>query len=54
MNTTKRRTLSLYRQGTYWYDAIPAMGDEKLANLMTAFDEVVREHRVFRDVFGII
>src|SRR5690606_5466768 len=26
-NTTNKRSLSLYRQGCYWYDAIPAMDD---------------------------
>ena len=54
VNTVKRRTLSLYRQGCFWYDAIPAMEDDRLVQLMTAFDEMVREHRVFRDVFGVI
>ena len=54
VSTTKRRTLSLYRQGCFWYDAIPAMKKDRLGLLMTTFDEVVREQRVFREVFGII
>jgi hypothetical protein len=53
-NTVKRRTHSLFRQGTYWYRAIPNMRDDWLNTLMTAFDRIVREHAVFRDVFGVL
>jgi hypothetical protein len=53
-NTVKRRTHSLYRQGLYWYDCIPTMREDWLVPLMTAFDRIVREHAVFRDIFGII
>jgi hypothetical protein len=53
-NTSKKRTMSLLNQGINLYAAIPMMGDEKLALLMTAFDAVVRRHEIFRSVFGII
>jgi hypothetical protein len=53
-NTVKRRTHSLFRQGLYWFGAIPNMRAERLRPLMKAFDEVVREHRVFTDTFGLI
>jgi hypothetical protein len=53
-NTVKRRTLSLYRQGLYWYDCIPTMREDWLAPLMTAFDRIVREHAVFCEIFGVI
>jgi hypothetical protein len=53
-NTVKRRTHSLFRQGTYWYSAIPNMRDDWLRRLMTAFDGIVREHAVFREVFGVL
>lgn len=53
-NTAKKRSHSLYRQGHYWYHAIPDMRDDWLLTLMTAFDEVVREHAVFRTAFGIL
>ena len=53
-NTVKRRTHSLFRQGTYWYGAIPNMRDDWLRRLMTAFDGIVREHAVFREVFGVL
>lgn len=54
VNTSKKRSLSLYRQGLYWYEAIPAMRDENFGPLMDSFDQIVREHRAFCDVFGII
>jgi hypothetical protein len=54
VNTVKRRTHSLYRQGLYWYDCIPTMREDWLRPLMTAFDRIVREQAVFREIFGII
>jgi len=53
-NTSKKRTRSLLNQGLDWYRAIPNMKQERLETLMTKFDEVVRRHAVFREVFGII
>ena len=53
-NTSKRRQLSLYNQGCFWYDALPNMPGERLAPLMQAFDASLREHQFFRDIFGII
>jgi hypothetical protein len=53
-NTVKRRTHSLFRQGSYWYQAIPTMRDDWLRTLMDAFDKIVREHAVFRGTFGIL
>ena len=54
VNTVKKRTHSLFRQGTYWYGAIPDMRDDWLANLMKAFDEIVSEHAIFQDVYALI
>jgi Transposase DDE domain. len=53
-NTTKKRTLSLFRQGLYWYHAIPTMRDDWFDALMTAFNSIVAEHRVFREIFAMI
>ncbi len=53
-NTVKRRTHSLFRQGCLWYRAIPNMRDDWFHTLMSAFDTIVREHAVFRDVFGVL
>jgi hypothetical protein len=53
VSTTKRRTLSLYKQGCFWYDAIPAMTDTRFGILMNAYDACVREHQVLLTVFGL-
>lgn len=54
VNTAKKRTHSLFRQGAYWYGAIPEMRDDWLANLMKAFDEIVAEHAIFQEVYAMI
>lgn len=54
VNTVKRRTHSLFRQGSFWYTAMPNMSDERLRPLIEAFDQIVREHAVFRETFGLI
>lgn len=50
----KRRTLSLFRQGTEWCEAIPNMPVERLTLLMTTYDALVRRHEVFREAIGIL
>jgi hypothetical protein len=54
VNTAKKRTHSLFRQGAYWYGAIPNMRDDWLANLMAAFDAIVSEHAIFEEVYALI
>ncbi|MEZ4258757.1 MAG: IS4 family transposase [Polyangiaceae bacterium] len=54
VNTAKKRTHSLFRQGAYWYGAIPNMRDDWLQNLMKAFDEIVSEHAIFAEVYALI
>ena len=53
-NTSKKRQLSLYNQGCYWYMAIPNMREERLSMLMRAYAEVLQEHDFLRDIFGVI
>jgi hypothetical protein len=53
-NTVKRRTTSLFNQGWFWYQAIPAMREEWLRPLMEAFGRIVREQAVCREIFGVI
>ena len=53
-NTVKRRTRSLFKQGCFWYGAIPAMPDDRLKLLMDAYAEVVAEHAVFTELFGVL
>ncbi|MBC7174375.1 MAG: IS4 family transposase, partial [Polyangiaceae bacterium] len=54
VNTVKKRTHSLHRQGCYWFWALPNMSDERAAPLLQAFEEVVREHALFRGLFGVL
>jgi Transposase DDE domain len=53
-NTVKHRTLSLLNQGLFHYAALPRMKEERAEALMAKFGELLREHRVFREVFGLI
>jgi hypothetical protein len=53
-NTVKRRTHSLFRQGAYWFQAIPTMRPEWLKPLMEAFGRLLSSHAIFRDVFGVL
>lgn len=54
VNTSKTRQLSLYRQGLFWYQALPNMREERFAALMTAYSEIIQEHAVMRKVFGVL
>jgi hypothetical protein len=54
VNTVKKRTHSLYRQGTFWYSAIPNMPSPRLTMLMKAFQARLSQHAVFSGVFGIL
>lgn len=54
VNTSPKRTHSLLRQGTYWYGAIPNMRDDWFRDLMTAFDRIVADHAVFREIYDVI
>ena len=54
VNTVTRRTHSLFRQGLYWYHAIPNTRREWLVPLMSEFDRILREHAVFTEIFGAI
>lgn len=53
-NTVKKRTHSLFRQGSYWYAAIPTLRDERLRPLMEAFGKIVADHEVSRELLGVI
>ena len=53
-NTVSKRTHSLFRQGTYWYGAIPNMRDDWLDQLMSAFDKILTEQPLVRAVFSSI
>ena len=52
-NTVKKRTMSLYNQGAYWYRCLPTMRDEWFERLITAYDRIVREHEFFSQFFAM-
>ena len=54
VSTVKRRTLSLINQGRYWYGALPQMREERQLRLLTAYDEVLREHVVTKEIFAVL
>lgn len=51
-NTTKKRTLSLLRQGYYWNGKAANMPDEQVLPLMTKFGELLQQHAVFTRLLG--
>lgn len=53
-NTSKKRTHSLYRQGTMYYDGMLTMRDEWLIPLIKKFDELLRDAAVTQEVFGFL
>jgi len=52
-NTSKERSHSLLNQGIFYFDCLRAMRDERARPLMAKFDELVRQHATFREVFGL-
>ena len=53
-NTVKKRVHSLFRQGCMLYELIPNMPAERLSPLIQRFSEMLDEHRVFKEMFGVI
>ena len=53
-NTSKKRTMSLFSQGCYWFQAIDGMKTERLRMLMTAFGEIIHEHQAISKALGVI
>jgi hypothetical protein len=53
-NTVKSRTYSLFRQGCFYYQALPMMPEAQLRPLVDLFGQLVREQPVFREAFGVI
>jgi hypothetical protein len=53
-NTTKRRTHSLFRQGTMLYDLMPNMPEQQLVPLVQRFAAMLADQPVFADTFGAV
>jgi hypothetical protein len=54
VNTVKRRTHSLFRQGVYWFGCLPTMRDDWFERLMAAFAEILDEQAELRSILGVI
>jgi hypothetical protein len=54
VNTAKRRTHSLFRQGCMLYELIPNMPEIRLRPLVERFAEVIQQSRTIADVFAVI
>ena len=53
-NTTKRRTHSLFRQGSMLYDLIPTMPKGRLLPLIERFAASLGELPIFAGTFGLV
>lgn len=52
VNTVKRRTHSLLRQGCYYFGSLQVMSEEKRSSLMRKYDEIIAENRLFKGELG--
>ena len=53
-NTVKRRTHSLFRQGSYWYGILPDMRADWFRSLMKNFADVLSEHATMAQLLAVI
>lgn len=53
INTVKTRTMSLINQGTRWWRKLHNLRDERRIPLLTAYDELLREHGFFARALGL-
>ncbi|MEE9382102.1 MAG: IS4 family transposase, partial [Nannocystaceae bacterium] len=53
-NTSKKRTLSLLRQGLRWYDLSLTMNQDRFVALMRRFDQLIHRQIFFREVLGAV
>jgi Transposase DDE domain len=54
VNTSKQRTHSLFRQGLYWFNALPNMPEKWLHPLMEHFNRILQQHSLCQSVFGVL
>ena len=53
-NTVKHRTLSLFKQGYYYYHQLAKMAHEKAEKLLNAFQKMIEEHKQLVNILGVI
>jgi hypothetical protein len=54
VNTAKRRTHSLFRQGCMLYELIPNMPEVRLRPLVARFSEYINQHKALNQVFSCV
>ena len=54
VNTSSKRTHSLFRQGLHWFQAMPNMRQEWYDRLIVSFDRIVANHAFCKEIFDII
>lgn len=54
VNTAKRRTHSLFRQGCMLYELIPNMPDVRLRPLVARFSEYINQHAALNQTFSCV
>jgi hypothetical protein len=54
VNTVKRRTHSLFRQGCMLYDLIPNMPEQRLTPLMERYAQFLQQSRAVSETFAIV
>lgn len=53
-NTSKKRTHSLYRQGSMWYELMPNMDEARLKKLVDKFYELLMERKSSKEVLCFV
>ena len=53
-NTSKQRTHSLFRQGLYWFTALPNAPEKWVRPLMEHFNRILEQHPLCQAVFAVL
>ena len=53
-NTEKRRQLSLYNQGIFYYNCLPTMRDDRKQRLLAAYETILNQHALTRDFLAVV
>ena len=53
-NTSKQRTHSLFRQGLYWFTALPNAPEKWVRPLMEHFNRILEQHALCQAVFAVL
>ena len=53
-NTVKHRTLSLFRQGYYYFHQLERMASDKATRLLDAFEQQLKKHQQLSNILGVL